>query len=147
MITFWTGIFWEIAAVALLTPLMLLGSVLNPQGYLARALEWAPLRYLGRISYSVYLWQELFFVGHWHQVTAPLGILQTTPLRFAAVLACSMASYHLMERPLIKLGHRMAPPATPGREEIPDEGVKATPVQALEAVAVSETVARDSARN
>jgi peptidoglycan/LPS O-acetylase OafA/YrhL len=97
---------------------MLLGSVLNSRGTLSRALESRPLRYFGRISYSVYLWQELFFILHFHSASFPLGILQRTPLRFAATLLLAMGSYYLIERPLIRLGHKLAPPATQGRGDI-----------------------------
>jgi peptidoglycan/LPS O-acetylase OafA/YrhL len=118
--TKWQGSFWQMTLVALLLPMTVLGAVLNPKGYLALALEWAPLRYLGRISYSVYIWQQLFFVSHLN-IGYPLGILESTPLRYAATLGIAIASYHLLERPLIKLGHRLAPPATPGRGDLPND--------------------------
>lgn len=119
LITYWSDSFWGITACALLMPLMLLGSILNPESLLARLLESGPLRYIGRISYSLYLWQQIFFISHIYTGVPPLGILESTPLRFAGLLVCSIVSYHLIERPLIKIGHRLAPPATPGREDIP----------------------------
>jgi peptidoglycan/LPS O-acetylase OafA/YrhL len=112
--SFWYGRFWDTVVIASLVPMTILGSVLNPQGYLALALEWSPLRYLGRISYSLYLWQQLFFTAL-YRGGFPLGILERTPLRFIALLVVAMASYHLLERPFVKLGHRLAPPATPSR--------------------------------
>jgi peptidoglycan/LPS O-acetylase OafA/YrhL len=118
----WEGSFWQMTLVALLLPLTVLGAVLNPSGYLSVALEWMPLRYLGRISYSVYIWQELFFVGHW-KFGYPLGILESTPLRYVVTLAIAIASYYFLERPLIKLGHMLAPPATPGRGDLPTSSV------------------------
>ncbi len=117
-ITYSNGKLWQITALELLMPLMLLGSILNPGGHLARVLEWRLLRYLGRISYSVYLWQQLFFVGRVYAGTYPLGILERTPLRYAAALVLAMSSYYLVERPLIRLGHKLAPPATPGRGDL-----------------------------
>jgi len=120
LVTFGTEDFWQVTLLSLLLPPMLLGSVLNAQRYLERVLEWAPLRYLGRISYSVYLWQQLFFTGRVLGDRHPLGILEQTPLRFVATLVCAMASYHFIERPLIRLGHKLAPPATPGRSDLAD---------------------------
>jgi peptidoglycan/LPS O-acetylase OafA/YrhL len=120
LLTYWVGHYWQSTLASLLMPMILLGSILNPATYLGIALEWAPLKYLGRISYSLYLWQELFFTGHLY-VGFPLGILQRTPLRFVAAFAIAMASYHLLERPLIKLGHKLAPPATPGHIDVSNE--------------------------
>lgn len=113
----WEGSFWQMTLVAVLIPMAVLGAVLNPNGYLALTLEWAPFKYLGRISYGVYLWQELLFTRHVN-LGNPLGILESTPLRYAATLGIAMASYHFLERPLIKMGHKLAPPATPGRDDI-----------------------------
>jgi peptidoglycan/LPS O-acetylase OafA/YrhL len=112
--------FWPSTLSSMLMPLILLGTVFNPRGILSICLEWAPLRYIGRISYGLYLWQELFFTGH-RYVGYPLGILQRTPLRLVATFAIAMASYHLLERPLIKLGHKLAPPATPGRDDVAND--------------------------
>jgi len=123
LVSNWEGRFWEGTVVALLLPMTVLGSVLNPNDYLAMVLEWTPIRYIGRISYSLYLWQQLFFAGHFHGFLYPLGILERTPLRYFATLAIAVASYHLLERPLIRLGHRLAPPATPGREDVSMNGL------------------------
>ncbi len=121
LITNWEGVAWESTLVALLLPLTILGTVLNPTGFAALVLELAPIRYLGRISYSVYLWQQLFFISHSYTAHGyPLGILERTPLRFVATAAVAIASYHFLERPLIRLGHKLAPPATPGRQDALD---------------------------
>ena len=85
-----------------------------------RILESAPLRFIGRISYSLYLWQMLFFVFYF-DLSAPhsalLTALQQTSMRYLAVFCLAVASYYLVERPMIRLGHRLARPITPGRED------------------------------
>lgn len=113
----WEGSYPQTALVQILMPLIILGSLLNPHGIFARILEWLPLRYIGRVSYSLYLWQELFLTGHYYR-GFPLGVLERTPLRYAALALVAVASYHLLERPFVRLGHRLAPPATPGRIEL-----------------------------
>jgi peptidoglycan/LPS O-acetylase OafA/YrhL len=46
--------------LSLCVPLLLAGTVLNPEWRISRILEQPPLRWVGRISYSLYLWQQLF---------------------------------------------------------------------------------------
>lgn len=101
--------------LALFIPWMLAGTVLRPAGALGRVLESAPLRWVGRLSYSLYLWQELFFVKRPANLAAGLTPLQSWPWNVLGLLACATVSYYLLERPLMRLGHRLATPATPGR--------------------------------
>ena len=58
---------------------------------------------LGRISYSTYLWQQLFL--------APNGaaLLQTFPVNVAATLSCAVISYATVEKPLAGLRKRLRP--------------------------------------
>jgi peptidoglycan/LPS O-acetylase OafA/YrhL len=73
---------------------LLISTTLHPDTACARAVSFAPLAWLGRISYSVYLWQGFFFAQH--QIWA----LCVTPV-FALV------SYYCIERPFTRLGHRL----------------------------------------
>jgi peptidoglycan/LPS O-acetylase OafA/YrhL len=104
---------WDggLVAIVVCGGLVVLGSVRAPDGLVARGLTLAPLRWLGIISYSLYLW-------HW-----PVIVLMTTdttglsgwPLlvaRLAAMTAAACASFYLIERPLRRadwgaLGRRM----------------------------------------
>jgi peptidoglycan/LPS O-acetylase OafA/YrhL len=104
-------------AQSFLIPWMLLGTVLHPSGVFAKVLEFAPFRWIGRISYSLYLWQELFFVARFHPEYHSLGRLQDSPWKWLMLLLCASLSYYAVEKPLMRLGHRIAPPVTPGRPE------------------------------
>lgn len=42
--------------VAWLAPFLILGTMLRPQSWFSRFLELPPMRYIGRLSYSLYLW-------------------------------------------------------------------------------------------
>jgi peptidoglycan/LPS O-acetylase OafA/YrhL len=77
-------------------------TVLRPQSWLGRALELGPVRFVGRISYSLYLWQMLFLT--WNEKLA----WQHLPLNVVFASACAVFSYYVIERPLIRIGHRLA---------------------------------------
>ncbi len=115
---------WE----ALLVPLLIATTMLRPGSVVGRLLETSPMRWLGRLSYSLYLW-ELFFV--FRGVPQTLGVLQTFPLNLVLTFACAIASYYFVERPLIRVGHRLTPRAGPRPEPVairvtPDGPVLAT---------------------
>jgi peptidoglycan/LPS O-acetylase OafA/YrhL len=121
-VTLWvlTHFLAHMLAVQLLVPLgfplIILSTILHPKSLLGRFLELRPLRFLGRISYSLYLWQQLFFIGDHQPALSLLGRLQNWPANLLATILCAIGSYCLIERPFIRLGHRLAPPATEGRE-------------------------------
>ena len=103
----WKLDFMLLTVRAILIPLLLLGTVLHSQGLTGRLLESAVFRWLGRLSYSLYLWQQLFLV--WNQNRVPgLALLQIFPYNLLAVLCCATLSMLLIENPLIAIGHRVA---------------------------------------
>lgn len=75
---------------------MLSATALNPSMPVSRILEWGHLRFLGVISYSVYVWQEFFLVPHWGWIGAAL------------LPAVALASWSFIERPGIRMGRRLA---------------------------------------
>lgn len=95
-------------AESFMLPIVLLGTVAYPDGLFARFLETLPLRWVGRISYSLYLWQQMFFNEHFYPSFKPLGFVQAFPMRWLMLFGCAAASYYLVERPSIRLGRRLA---------------------------------------
>jgi len=95
-------------AIAAMVPLLLAATALHPGSAAGRLLEWSPLRRLGRLSYSVYLWQQLFLLPAKELAESPLGALQHWPLNVVSIFACATLSYVLIERPMVRLGHRLA---------------------------------------
>jgi peptidoglycan/LPS O-acetylase OafA/YrhL len=87
-------------------PLLIVSTMLHPQSWTGRFLELPPVRFVGRISYSLYLWQELFFNPL--VVPTPGSFRSHTLLCWCAAFGCALASYYLIERPLIRYGHRTA---------------------------------------
>ena len=88
--------------VALALPILVAYTVLSPRGLAGRLLEAGWLRYIGRLSYSLYLWQMLFFVPR-----NELGWIQGFPGAVLATIACALASYYLVEQPAIAFGRRL----------------------------------------
>ena len=92
----WNG---GLVAIAVGGVLVIVGGLRAPDGVAGRVLALGPLRWVGLISYSLYLW-------HW-----PVIVLMTPtttgwsgwPLllaRLGSMVALSCASYYLIERPL-----------------------------------------------
>jgi peptidoglycan/LPS O-acetylase OafA/YrhL len=93
---------------ALLFPALVVSTVLAPTGVAGTILEWAPLRWVGRMSYSLYLWQTLFL----QDPPGPdpffhLPWLKDWPWNLLAIVMVAWLSYHFVERPMIRLGHRL----------------------------------------
>jgi len=87
-------------------PIVLAGAVAFPVNLFGRLLESSPLKFIGKISYSLYLWQQLF-LPRLYSLPHPLGILDQPPVCFIMIVVCAIASYYLIERPFIRFGHRL----------------------------------------
>ncbi len=102
-------LYWKppayLAILAIAMGLLPIATVAEPESLVSRALEWGPLTWIGRVSYSIYLWQELFFPVY--GVETSLGWLQTTPWNFLAAFGTAAVSYYGIERPCILLGKRL----------------------------------------
>ncbi len=70
-------------------------------GPVGKLLNSKPLVWIGKLSYSLYLWQELF----WNPAQ-PLG---SAVLSLALTLGCAMLSFYLLELPLMKLRKQLSP--------------------------------------
>ena len=72
---------------------------LVPDSLLARALSVGPIRFIGAISYGLYLWHWPLYVLLDHSRTGLSG-LWLLGLRLLASFAVAIASYHLLEMPI-----------------------------------------------
>ena len=104
-------------AQALLMPVLMVGTVMNADWIAGRFLESQPLRWIGRLSYSIYLWQQVFFIDH-PSSFVPLQLLQRFPINLIATMVFAIVSYYALELPMMRLGHRFAQPATAGHAEL-----------------------------
>jgi peptidoglycan/LPS O-acetylase OafA/YrhL len=82
-------------------PAILLGAVVScPAAPIGRLLDVAPMRFVGNLSYSLYIWQQLFLWG-------PDGPRMPAPIGICAAVACAYLSYRFVEKPCIALGRRV----------------------------------------
>lgn len=84
---------------AVLVALTLAWCVRNPSTIVGRALEWRPLRAVGVLSYSLYLWQQPFLFNY-----VPIPRWTWLPASFV----CAWLSYRLIELPALTLRKRFA---------------------------------------
>ena len=78
---------------------LIASAVMHQRGIVARALSLAPLVFLGRISYGLYLWHFPLFLWLTPERTGLYGTWLLL-LRLAAAFAVSVASFYLLERPI-----------------------------------------------
>ncbi len=98
-------------------PFLILATVLHPGSWVSQFLELPALRAVGRISYSIYLWQQLFWVNVNYDAW-PIRHIQNPLFGLCLTFVCAVLSYYLVEKPAIRLGHRLFPPATPGHASL-----------------------------
>jgi peptidoglycan/LPS O-acetylase OafA/YrhL len=94
---------------AVLLPALVLSTVIQPTSLLGRILEWQLLRSIGAMSYSLYLWQELFLpeLGS-EKAHGAFHYLQQPPWNVLTILICACLSRYLIEIPMTRLGHRIS---------------------------------------
>jgi peptidoglycan/LPS O-acetylase OafA/YrhL len=83
--------------------MLILQSILSPQ--LFKPLNWAVVRNLGVLSYSIYIWQMLFCSDP-QQFGWPHVWFMSFPGWLLAALLAALVSYHGLEKPLMRLRAR-----------------------------------------
>ena len=97
-----------------LFPLLILSTICRPESFASRLLEGKPLRWVGRLSYSLYVWQTLFLQVRqvsfsWHAINSSRASLAGAYLLdVSLVFACAMVSNKLVEGPLRRKGRELA---------------------------------------
>jgi len=81
-----------------LAGLLLLNAVLCGESFWARFLSSAWLRQVGRFSYSIYLWQQIFLV----EKLPDWGWVRVFPFDAVAACVAGIASYYLIEQPFLR---------------------------------------------
>jgi peptidoglycan/LPS O-acetylase OafA/YrhL len=71
--------------------------VTNTSGIIGRILNAKPVVFLGKMSYSVYLWQQLFLNPH------SSAIVASFPLNLLLVATASLVAHYAVERPSLQM--------------------------------------------
>jgi len=82
--------------ITILVILMLIVYSINYTGWWHRFLNSKPMDYIGRLSYSLYLWQQLIILGS-------LGFISERPYSLLALFIVANLSYYLIEKPFFAL--------------------------------------------
>ncbi|WP_268904155.1 acyltransferase family protein [Candidatus Frankia alpina] len=117
MIVIWTTVSGESRAlyaggflgVAIVVMLLVASLVEAPKGPVSKLLAWAPLTFIGRISYGLYLWHWPVFLTLTATRTGTDGAVLLL-LRLGATLAVTLASFHLVEDPIRRRRIRLPKP-------------------------------------
>ncbi|MEI9936763.1 MAG: acyltransferase [Pseudomonadota bacterium] len=102
------------SVLVVLFPLLILSTICRPSSFVSRALEARPLRWLGQLSYSVYVWQTLFLqVPQTSFSQRALGSSPTLQvgaylLDLGLVFGCALVSNKVVEGPLRRKGRELA---------------------------------------
>jgi peptidoglycan/LPS O-acetylase OafA/YrhL len=75
-------------------------SVYCSRDWIGQILNWKPIAFVGGLSYSLYLWQQLFLNRN------STAWVNGFPQNLVFAVAASIGSYLLLEKPLLKLRHR-----------------------------------------
>lgn len=76
-------------------------SVYRSSDWIGQLFNWRPIAFVGVLSYSLYLWQQLFLDRN------STAWVNAFPQNLVFAVAAALASYFLLEKPLLKLRHRL----------------------------------------
>jgi len=90
-------------SIQLILAIVLLAQLVVGEGrWSQRVFRHPGLRYLGKISYALYLWQQLFTLAR----PASWGTWPTFPVWLLPPLVLAVFSYHFIESPALRLKRR-----------------------------------------
>src|SRR5262249_33849064 len=65
-----------------------------------KTLNTAPFNFVGKLSYSIYLWQQIFFSPY-------VGKLSVFPFNIVFIFIAAFLSYNLIEKPFLRIKSKL----------------------------------------
>jgi peptidoglycan/LPS O-acetylase OafA/YrhL len=90
-----------------LVSIIMLYSIYGPKGNWYRLLNTRAFNYIGILSYSIYLWQQIFVLSH------PSWWVARFPQNLACVFLAALFSYYVIEKPFLRLKSKFASRSIP----------------------------------
>jgi len=90
---------------AVLIMAVIWATIERPIGVVYRVLNAAPVVWLGTLSYSLYIWQQLF-LGHFAGPALAGLAIYDRHVWWATALVAAVVSYYIVERPILRLRDR-----------------------------------------
>jgi len=101
------GNYWTMPAGLTLDGFLILMWMLwlvrNPQSWTGRAMNWPVVMWVGRLSYSLYIWQTFFLHHDNVAVFAREGWFNIAPGAWVCLLAVAALSYYGLEQPALRV--------------------------------------------
>lgn len=89
------GIGWSIGTLVNILIAVLICVSINGNGFWYAFLNSKAMIWLGKLSYSLYLWQQLFFSDR-------MGVFSKFPINLFCILIAASGSYYLIEKPFLR---------------------------------------------
>ena len=100
-----------LAIMPMLTAVIFFGTIANRGGVILSLISNSMVQRIGLISFSVYLWQQISLApDNWGGAETGATLLYGRhPIILSLLfIPCSILSYYLLERPMIKIGHKLS---------------------------------------
>lgn len=94
----------------ILVAFIMMYSVFGPRRLWFRLLNSSIMNYVGLLSYSIYLWQQFF-------ISEREDWINQAPQNVVFMLLAAMGSYHLIEKPFLRLKNRFPPTPVPAVQQ------------------------------